>query len=663
MTHNPYIRNKPECDNGASCCCDVCTHAKVLCLGECCRCVPRIMCFVLEPIDPYSDCRTYGMLVVGGGGSGGYSGPFFGSLFSPQEDNDFGLSPGLDDSDPYNPVCKWVFTHELSGTVAEFTIGDGYTTCHSPTFDIPISNSYCDWMLHIYPYELAKVPFDGPPFETCYNTTEACTVTATWSWVVDTCPDTCHYVAVPIGALPCAGAYNYKWELDSSNCLPGCDCPTLPDPCNIFASHPADADDTMDLNCVVTSADGHWELDSVDDPDCDCAPDPPVLDGTIDGETDTTSCNTTRDITICGNTAPFQCGDCDSVCVLICVRYEWEGESIRKEFTWNPALSQWEHELGDVFDVIQIGEYAGQCYLSFSIEDFEGANIEFADIPVDLCGIGLDIEVTSLLGEVTVGVSCNPCTCYKLHCGTCRCACSELCVVLFDDGVATLYEMPWTTAGPDGQSGWIDDDSGYFIALVKDPDTNGCVLVVPDMGEYPIDDCGTGIQIELNDYQGNYAGFVLCKQCVCSLGLSTCCHRDLNSPDFPLVLFATLTSVALCSCAGSTFACYFNPFAGWWIGSGSLGSCDDPTGIPSYIKIRIECNVTQNDELVIVIHEVCCGSNGVGGQLCGEGDCMGESTVLSCDPIHALSCAFIVDRSCCNDEPMAGGTLQVEVTE
>ena len=528
MTHNPYIRNVPECNQGASCCCDVCTHSKITCLGDCCRCVPRWMCGVLSPDDLYAtNCITWGMLLESAAGVGGYSGTF-GSLFG-FTDSTWTLSLERDITDPYNPVCKWVFELLDLEIREEFIIGEGYMTCQSPSLSVAIHTTYCDWTLTLDPYYLEKVPFEGPPAST-------------------------------------------------------------------------------------------------------------------------------------GNTQAFTCGDCTEVCNVICVRYEWEGDLVRKEFTWNSYLSQWEYELGDVFDVIQIGEYAGQCYLSFAIEDFEVAGIEFADTSVDLCGIGLDIEVTSSLGEVTVGVSCNHCTCYKLHCGTCRCACSELCVVLYEDGIATLHELFWTTSGPDGGPGWINADETYFIELARDPDTNGCVLVVPEFGEFPIDDCGTGIQIELEDYLGNYGGFVLCRSCVCGLSRALCCERDRASPDFPLVLFGTITSGSGCACAGSSLPLYYRPFAGFWEGSGGIGSCQ----FASFIRIFVDCVadvIALRDNAIVI-----CGDTGPeGGPYTGIPIQSGNIAVLNtafidCDPMQ-VSGEIILDRSCCSFEPMAGGTISITVTE
>lgn len=622
----------PECNNGNVCCCDACTHDKIGCVGECCRCVPRILCVTFTPDDP-AQCSAVGMFVINEN-LGTYSGTFS-SLFG-YTDTTFTVSLLKGD---YS--CSWVLDIPDLGIYDEQEIDGVYVTCGDILFNLTISSSYCPGTLVISRYDLAKVPF----LYVADEIVGPCINTATWEANIVPSADCtgpgCNYVGVSDPSAP----LGMSWQLTSGSCDAPCAC--QPDGFLSFPRQPDFPGDTLSVPCAGFSDPGaEWLPVSESNPSC-CAPsEPPSFNGVIDGDIQTTECTSTA----LGTIFPHSCGACATVCGQICVQYQLNGELIRKTFEWDESTSRWVYTLNLISDYIILAEDEyGNCEILFDIQELADAGYLFELQPITLCGLTLDSTFTDVYDSIAIRISCNPCTCWEHLCGTCRCACSELCVVLYDQGIATLYELPWSFNSVTGEAGWTD---GYFtVTLSRDSDTRGCLITVPGFDPVAIDSCGTAIGFALTDYEGDFRGFVRCKNCLCELGPALCCDTDLDA--LPLVLTATISNVSDCSCAGSTVALYWNPFGEHWDGTGSLGGCY----YPSSIRILLSCVGSGLSASV----SYCCGDDGLGNQLCENP--ASTVTLLSCHPVHATLSNIIVDRSCCEDEPMAGGVLGIEITE
>ena len=144
-----------------------------------------------------------------------------------------------------------------------------------------------------------ETPHDGadnPP--TCLGTVsigEPCTVTAHWLWAFTTCGGSCDYIAVANGDPACNAVWPYKYVLSSSGCGGGCECPDLGPVCNILTPHPTHLGQTISRSCVTSGGGGSWSLVSTDTPTgcIPCTPDPPDYDGSADGDTAETTCEST----------------------------------------------------------------------------------------------------------------------------------------------------------------------------------------------------------------------------------------------------------------------------------------------------------------------------------------------------------------------------------
>jgi len=613
--------NGSECNNGASCCCDVCTQHHVGCDGSCCRCVPNILCATFTP-DDEETCRPFGLFMPDTG-NGTYQGTLFG-------DSNIVLFVEIF-QDPYTRQCQWVVSIPYYDFQETHDIDRVYTTCTAPLFQFRLEIPYCPGEIVIQPYELARVPF----VHTGETGITDCVSSVTYIWDYG-CDGGCTYHSTN----PLPGVW--VWTLDNpGTCVGSCSC-DYPD------EHPTGPGQTASSGCTDGQP-ARWRILSESDSDCECTPTAPTEDGTVIGETQVVECTGVKT----GTLFQHSCGACSEVCASICIRYDFEGESVRKTFRWDGVNQRYEWHYDDTYDYIYFEEnYDGECQIRLDITDFDPEVYDFDPYVLENCAVGLDIEIGTNSyspGYMLVKLSCNPCSCWKHVCAGCRCTCNQLCVILYDNGEATLYEPVW-----DGTiNSWVDGD--FVVLLNADPDTDQCLITVPGFEAVPVDGCGIDIQFALNDpYTGEFAGFIRCKTCICQLSPRVCCDGT-NLEDLPLVLTATLTAGSGCSCAGSVTYLYYNPFDSSWRGRGSLGGCYSE----SSFDIMAFCNV---DRVTFEIGNVRCGSNGVGGPIFYL-NLSGLETSYSCNPIETTVINFTVDRSCCDDEPMAGGTFNITLTE
>jgi hypothetical protein len=136
---------------------------------------------------------------------------------------------------------------------------------------------------------------DHPPM--CLGTTSEtvpCTVTATWIWLgASSCTGSCNFTC-QLTDLGHGSGPQYNWS-QHNNCSTGCGCT---DPNSPFVGaaiggsecHSGTVGTTVSTSCIT----GKWNLQGVDDAACNCTPDQPDFDGTMDGQTATTSCTGTK---------------------------------------------------------------------------------------------------------------------------------------------------------------------------------------------------------------------------------------------------------------------------------------------------------------------------------------------------------------------------------
>lgn len=341
----------------------------------------------------------------------------------------------------------------------------------------------------------------------------------------------------------------------------------------------------------------------------------------------------------------FTCGTCDKVCSVICVKYTLNDIKYRRQFVWN--YGKWENTQNNddtTTDTITPVDVGSTCELHFDIKDIP----DILPLLIDACGIGtssqpgLIFETTSY-GGVFIEGSCNNCTCWDYICGTCRCACDAICLMLQSGyGLPQPMELPWDPI----EHRWGDES--YSITLSEDVETGGCLMNVPGWDPFPVDSCGIDINFSLEDDDGNRA-FGACKNCHCFNEPAECCGTNLY--ELPLVLVATVENQALCSCfVPTTVYLLFNPTGTQWSGE-ALSPCPSVPGGPTVMKIRIMVNCASGSDCPGLLQwEVCNSFTGWVQESC------------TCPPLLLKGKDLVIDTSCCNNEPMAGGTLKVTVT-
>lgn len=340
----------------------------------------------------------------------------------------------------------------------------------------------------------------------------------------------------------------------------------------------------------------------------------------------------------------FTCGACDKVCSVICVKYTLDDIKYRRQFVWN--YGKWENTQNNddtVTDTITPVDTGSTCELHFDIKDVP----DIDPLVIDACGIGtssqpgLIFETTSV-GGVFIEGSCNNCSCWGYICGTCRCACDAICLTLQSGfGMPQMMELPWDPI----EHRWGDES--YNIHLTEDVETGGCLLNVPGWDPFPTEGCGIDINFSLEDEDGNRV-FGSCKNCNCFTEPAECC--GINLYELPLVLVATVENQVLCSCfVPTTVYLLFNPTGSIWTGE-ALSPCPSVPGGPTIMKVRVAVICASGADCPGILEFSCCGANTF------------QQISCSCPPLLLIAEDLVIDMSCCNNEPQAGGNIKVTIT-
>ncbi len=531
------ISNGSQCTSGPNCCADPCLYDRLHCDAFCCKTVPRVLCVVFTP-DELFPCQVIS-LFIGHLGLGTY----FGSILHIFGDGEAEFTISLE-YDQGTGICSWRFVCALFYVDEVIQFDGQYVTCHEPNFSIRLEDSVCPGTLAVTRYDLARVPFVGQASRTCTNT-------AQWIWDYG-CDGTCDWHSE--SNLPGV----FTWAQDADNCTGGCVC-AYPQPA------PTGLGQFVTFPCrpqaSVTAA---WRITSQTNENC-CTPDPPAADGTTIGETAETTCDYS-------STLAFDCGDCATVCKEICVIYEIGGVQTRRPYEWDPATERYVYSgiptVANDFIYLTYDGYT--CNVELAIPDLTNAGYEFDPFPLTDCGAALNIQIPDIDNTLLVKVACKPCTCWFHLCDSCRCACNELCMHLYQYGVLEILNLPWFFDELTATAGWTD---GYFtVSLDKNPVTGACRVTVPGFDPVDIEDCGTALQFQLEDLETGDMAFGGCKTCVC-FGASPeriCCEMSMN--DVPLIMYATIENVDVCPCAGNVITLVWNPIEGLWQGFGAFGT-------------------------------------------------------------------------------------------
>lgn len=303
------------------------------------------------------------------------------------------------------------------------------------------------------------------------------------------------------------------------------------------------------------------------------------------------------------------CGYCSQFCQILCVRRGDAAERTRAEYIWNDYDLVWRSNRNSDH-TIELYEYGGECFLLLNLDPADEFNGHLLAIDPNACATGMDLTATGT-GTEFVSVSCNRCSCWKYHCGTCRCICKALCLVGMIDGVETRLELDWDAVN----FRWGDET--FSVQLGNDEDDNCVVSVTGFTGSVAIrNDCGSQIVFnvaeDLEDMltagEVNYL-YGFCRQCEGSCTQGSC--LDLCS-DVPDTIYCEVTPTSWTPMLGCNDAvlCFSpitipmflvfvaNDAAGeWrWVGSGII-SCHD-------------CNPLTSSRNYLVTVDYGCDGNG-----------------------------------------------------
>lgn len=217
-----------------------------------------------------------------------------------------------------------------------------------------------------------------------------------------------------------------------------------------------------------------------------------------------------------------------------------------------------------------------------------------------------------------------------------------------DYGAPTFKTLEWDNIN----FRWGDVD--YSIGLSKDPITGDCRLNVPGFDPIPTDTCGTGINFSLEDEEGNRA-IGRCRNCHCFTKPAECCGSDIY--ELPLVLVAEVESVADCDCITSTIYLLLDLTGIQWSGTGP-GGCAE-----TRISITVACNPGTTCPVGVTV-DVCCNPLYPAAHAIQCGFASGFTTdSCSCPPLLLILDEIVIDQACCENQPMAGGVIQITITE
>lgn len=338
--------------------------------------------------------------------------------------------------------------------------------------------------------------------------------------------------------------------------------------------------------------------------------------------------------------AEFTCGLCEAVCTVLCIEYTFEDELIRREFVWVPGNSRWED--GD--DTITPATSGDQCELTFDIEDLPG----IPTVLIDACGIGTGEESALEFETEDIKGRCGVCSCWDWICARCRCACDVICIMRQSDfGMPDFLQLDWDPV----DRRWGDDT--YAVEISENSETGKCQLTVPGWDPFDIDSCGSEINFSLEDDDGNRV-MGRCKNCHCFTKPGECCGTDIY--ELPLFLVATVENVSGCTCMTATIYLIYDPTGLRWRGTG-LGGCAD-----TKITIEVLCSAEFTCPAVLSV-EVCCNPfyPSPGSPSCTSVSFTPDTN--ECPPLLIVVDDIVIDTTCCENEPMAGGTIKITITE
>lgn len=303
--------------------------------------------------------------------------------------------------------------------------------------------------------------------------------------------------------------------------------------------------------------------------------------------------------------AAVSCGSCSQICQVLCVRRGNEYDSTtytRVDFLWDEYTQQWNAN-DDSGHYLTLFEEYGQCYLK--LDSITPATLQGDLVLIDptACSTGMDIMVTDEVGDY-IKISCNPCSCWRYVCGSCRCVCRDLCVVGMEDGVLV---SPFTISWDKDALRWGDDT--FSVTPSRDADGN-CQATVTGYAD-PVampNACGSNLAFRVSESVAdqlstglvNYLYFS-CQNCAVECGNGTCLdacdevpkilYAEVSADNWtamlgcdPMVLCFETITIALAQVFVSTLS---NPAGEYrWIGCGII-SCKDCT--PATRKNYLVC--------------------------------------------------------------------------
>lgn len=312
----------------------------------------------------------------------------------------------------------------------------------------------------------------------------------------------------------------------------------------------------------------------------------------------------------------IDCAYCVEACTVLCVkRGTAESDTYtRVEFIFNEYSNRW--EAND-----RSGEYLvftnidGVCYIY--LENMEDADYQntYIEIPAGSCSDKMSLYANDYMTGKWIRISCNPCSCWRYMCESCRCVCKELCVVgKQDNGFVAPFNISWD------YDLRIWGDETFSVVPSKDLETGECKVTITGYDE-PVtvyDMCSeiffaavsSTEEEQIDTGLVNYL-YVSCKKCSgADCGGGTCLSQ---CADVPKILYADLSPTAWdemlgCNPASLCFSpitielaqvfigTLLNPAGEYrWLGAGMIAckSCNPPTlPVNTLVTIDIGCDGT-----------------------------------------------------------------------
>lgn len=239
--------------------------------------------------------------------------------------------------------------------------------------------------------------------------------------------------------------------------------------------------------------------------------------------------------------ASVSCGACSEVCTVL---------SVGRGNTYNDTREECEefnyidydggYWAGPSGQRITLVEVEGVCYLELT--DVTPLTFKGDLIRIDPyeCAVGMNLTAEDYDGNY-IQIGCNPCSCWKHVCGSCRCVCPALCVVGMESG----YPIePMVLAWDPDLFQWGDE---YFSIALTEGYDGGCQVEVTGFDDpIPLPEAcspdvafvvATTLSQQIYDGGATYYS-VSCSTCEGLCGAGSC--LDICD-DVPQVLFATVS--------------------------------------------------------------------------------------------------------------------------